>query len=183
MKTRGMTGIRTGLLVLLGMGLWGCVAGGTMPFPAMASVPYPPPNYAHRVESSAVALYWNCAQPEPGLLQLSGLAFNPWSSQPVRLLEFDLVGVDAHDRSVSSAEAQAGDQQIFTNQSTPFQLDLRTAGTEVRFDLYYQYIYQDRGHGDAIIAGPLPPGSFHLVQQTHRFLVRDACSESQHLWR
>lgn len=182
MKTRGMTGIRGGLLVLLGMGLWGCAAGGTMPFPAMASASYPPPDYAHRVESSAVALYWNCAQPEPGHLQMAGVAFNPWSSQPVRFLEFDLVGVDDHEGTVSGAKAEARDLQIFTNQSTPFQLDLRTAGTEVRFDLYYQYIFQDRGHG-VVVSGPLPPGSFHLVQQTNRFLVRDACSETQHRWR
>jgi hypothetical protein len=182
MKMRRMAGIRTGLLVLLGMGLWGCAAGGTLLFPAMASTPYPPPGYAHRVESSHVALYWNCTQPEPGLLQLAGRAFNPWSDQPVRFLELELVGVDDREHTVSGAKAEAADLQIYTNQSTPFQLDLRTAGTEVRFDLYYQYRFQDRGH-NAIVAGPVPGGSFRLAQQTIRSLARDVCSETQHRWR
>ena len=182
MKRQWMGGIQVGFVIRLGMGLAACAADGTSLVPPMASTAYPPHEYAHRVESSQVALYWNCAQPEPGLLKLEGLAFNPWSNQPIRFLEFELAGVNDRERTVSEAKADARDLQIFTNQSTPFQLDLRTAGTEVRFDLYYQYRAQDRGH-NAIVAGPVPSGSFLVAQQVNRFMARDVCSETQHRWR
>ena len=181
MKRHGTSGIRAGLLILLGMGLAGCAEDGTIHFPPMASTPYPPHEYAHRVETSHVALYWNCNQPEPGVLRLEGLAFNPWSNQPIKFLEFDLVGVNDRERTVSDAKADARDIQIFTNQSTPFHLDLRTAGTEVRFDLYYQYRAQDGR--DNFIAGPMPSGSYRLAQQLNRFMARDVCSPTQHIWR
>lgn len=174
---RGMSKNRIALLLLLAVSLSACAADGK--FPAMTSTPYPPPGYAHQAGSSHVALYWNCTQPQPGALQLAGLAFNPWSDQPVGFLELELVGVDSSERTVTAAKAEARDFQLYTNQSTPFQLDMRTAGSEVRFDLYYQYRFQDRGH-DADFAGPITSGRFLLAQQTNRFMVRDACSETQH---
>ncbi len=179
---RWMREIRIGLLFFLGFFLSACAADGTLQFPPMTSTPYPPPGYVHRVETSHVALYWNCTQPEPGMLQLAGLAFNPWSSQPVRFLEFELVGVNDKERTASVAKAEAQDLQLFTNQSTTFTLDLRMAGGEVRFDLYYQYRFQEGDH-NRIVAGPVAGGPFLLAQQTNRFMVRDACSDSQHLAR
>ncbi len=175
-------GIRIGLLFFLGFLLSACAADGGLQFPPMTSTPYPPPGYAHRVATSHVALYWNCTQPEPGMLQLAGLAFNPWANQPVGFFEFDLVGVNANERAASQAKAQARDLQIFTNQSTTFQLDLRMAGDEIRFDLYYQYRFQEGDH-NRIFAGPVVGGPFLLAQQTNRFLARDVCSDTQHLAR
>jgi hypothetical protein len=180
-----MTGIRMGFLLLLGMGLSACAADGTPLFPAAASTPYPPPGFTHMVESSHVALYWNCSRPEPGALQLAGVAVNPWSDQPVRFLEFTLVGVDTRERTVSEAKAEARDFMLRTHESSPFQLDLRTAGSEARFDLYYQYQFQDRGHSpwvaEAAWDGPsVLADQPILLAWTTGFMVRDACSESQH---
>lgn len=173
---KGIREIRVGLLILLGIGVAACAADGTLKQSAMTA-PYPPPGYAHTV-SAHVALYWNCSTPESGRLQVEGVAVNPWSDQPIKLLQFDLVGVDGRDRVVSAAKADARDIQIFTNQSSPFQLDLRTTGGEVRYDLYYQYVFRDRGHNAVVaMAGN---GPFLLAQQDQRFLVRDACSETQH---
>jgi hypothetical protein len=174
---------RRGLLVLLGIMLSACASDGGLRLPtAQQPMPYPPPGFAHRVASSHVELYWNCAQSEPEKLQLDGVAVNPWSSQAVQYLQFDLVGVDARERTVSAAQGAAQDYQIFTNQSTPFELELRPAGNEVRFDLYYEYRFQDRGH-NSFIAGPWPGGPLRLAQQTNRFMVRDVCSDTQHLAR
>ncbi len=175
-----MTGIRMGFLLLLGMGLSACAADGTPLFPAAAPNPYPPPTYTHRAATSHVELFYNCSTPSPGGVRLDGLAFNPWSSQPVRALEFELVGVDARGRSVSEAKAEARDYQVFTSQSTPFQLDLKTVSNEVRFDLYFSYQFQEGDHPDFKVSKVAWRGPMLLALQHNWNLVRDACSESQH---
>lgn len=179
---KGMSGLRTWLLILLGIGVSACAADGSLRLPAESAAPYPPPGYKHRVASSHVELYWNCSNPEPNLLRLDGVAVNPWSDQPVRFLEFELAGVSANERTVSEAKAEARDIQIFTNQSSPFRMDLRMAGGEVRYDLFYQYRFQDGDHYP-VAARLVSMGPFLLAQRTNRFMVRDACSETQHLAR
>jgi len=146
--------------------------------PAARPGPYPPDAYAHRVASSHVVLYWNCVRPEAGILRVEGVAQNPWSSQEVRFLETELVGVNSQERTVSYAKGAAQDILIRTNQFSPFQMELRLAGGEVRFDLYYEYRFQDV-EMEARLAGPLVRAP-RLLAQTQRFLARDACSEAQH---
>jgi len=166
-----------GLVVLLGVGLSACATDGTLGLPAPEPKPYPPPGYVHRVASSHVELYWNCTHPEPGILRLEGVAVNPWNSQDIRFLEFDLVGVDARERTAADAQGQARDFLLGTNQSTPFQLDLRTTGAEVRFDLFYQYRFQENGGRFLAASSAAAP---RLLAQTQRFMARDVCSETQH---
>jgi hypothetical protein len=137
-----------------------------------------PGAYAHRVASSHVVLYWNCVGPEAGTLRVEGVAQNPWFSQEVRFLELELVGVDGRERTVSHAKGAAQDILIRTNQFSPFQMELRPAGREVRFDLYYEYRFQDVDE-QARLAGPVV-GAPRLLAQMQRFLARDACSETQH---
>ena len=172
---------RIALLILSAVGLSACAEDGTLQLPAAASTPFPPPGYTHRVGSSHVLLYWNCSRPELGILQVKGLAFNPWSDQPIRFLAFDLVGVDSGERTVSQVEGEARDFLLGTNRDTPFRLDLRTAGTEARFDLFYRYRFQDSGR--SIIAGQGFAVPHLLAQMQQQFSVRDACSETQHLAR
>ena len=175
--------IRLAFLLALGVTLSACAADGTfvqLPAPFAA---YPPSGYKHTVQSSHVVLYWNCAGPEVGVLRLEGLAFNPWMGAPVQYLEFELEGVDARAGSVSEGKTAARDFQIRTSQASPFQLDLRTTGTEVRFDLYYQY-RMNEGEGSNRMDTSLDwDGPVLFAQQNRRFSVRDACSETQHLAR
>ena len=109
----------------------GSVTGGTLE------------TFAHRVATSEVVLVWNCLQSESGLLRVVGEAQNPWQAQPIQYLEFELVGVDAQERTTAQATGAARDLQIRTNQSSPFDLTLKTAGTEVRFDLYYYRFHEE----------------------------------------
>jgi hypothetical protein len=162
-----------GLLGLLSLGLAACAQMASAP-----RVPYPPPGYEHRIQSSHVTLFWNCTLPDPGRLQIGGLAFNIWSSQPIRYLELEAVGVDGNERSVASMKTKADDIQIFTNESTPFRIDLPVAGSVSRIDLYYQYLFQEGDH--AIIVSSAASVPFRLAQGTVRFHVRDACNPSQH---
>lgn len=110
---------------------------------------------------------------------MEGIAQNPGESQQVRSLQFALVGVDGRERAISEVEGEAQDPGIGTNQTSPFLLDLRTKGSEVRFDLYYDYQFSEGDLIGALLAGP-PMVSSRLAPQGNRFLVRDVCSETQH---
>ena len=176
---RQMGGIRLVLACVLGIALSACAADQSRTASGKEPTPYPPPGYSHTVQSSHVALYWNCARPDAGTIQVNGLAFNPWSSQPVRYLELELVGVDSRERTVSEAGTKARDIELLTNQSTPFQVNLRPMGGESRFDLYYRYVFQDGGR-DGLIASLAWDGPILLAQSQKQFRVRDACSESMH---
>ena len=158
-----------------------CLAGcAPMQAPGSGSMPGSPPQaFAHRVSNSEVVLLWNCLEPEPSLLRVEGVVRSPWQSQPIRELEFDLVGVDARERTTAQTAGAARDYQIYTNQSTPFQLALKRAGSEVRFDLYYRYRFQEEWDMGARLAGP-PTGGPRLLAQTRSFLVRDICGATQH---
>ncbi len=166
------------LLVGMAMGVTACVAVDT------AGTGAPLEAFTHRVATSEVVLLWNCVQPASGGLRLEGVAHSPWQSQPIRYLELQLVGVDAQGRQTAEAAGQARDIQILTNERSPFLLDLRTAGTEVRVDLFYQYRFnQEWDSGTLLLAGPPMVGPRRYAQTTNTYMVRDACSPTQHLAR
>jgi hypothetical protein len=99
----------------------------------------------------------------------------------LRFLEFDLFGVDRDDRTVSSAHSTAPNFMLGTNQITRFAVALRTTGREARYDLLYRYLFNEVEEMDARLAGP--PMRQRLAQSTAQFMVRDACSDTQHLAR
>jgi hypothetical protein len=112
------------------------------------------------------------------------VAHNPWQAQPIGYLQLQIVGVDAGGRETAEAAGKARDLHILTNQRSPFQLELRTIGTEVRIDLYYQYLFnQEWESGALLLAGPPVAGLRLYAQSTNTNMVRDACSPTQHLAR
>lgn len=167
--------------MLLVAALAGCAAEGMRSSSMLGSEPYPPPALPHRVASSHVELYWKCDRGEAGIIRVEGTARNPWSSQDVRYLEFDLFGVDRDDRTVSSAHAAAPNVMLGTNQITRFEVALRMTGREARYDLLYRYRISEMEEMSARLAGPSTPLRF--AQSTVQFMVRDVCSDTQHLAR
>jgi len=163
------------LLLVVAMGVTSCAAVDT------AGTGAPPDTFTHRTANSEVVLLWNCLQPATGVLRVEGVARNPWQAQPVRYLEVQVVGVDAQGRQTAEGAGKARDIQLFTNQQSPFQLDVRTAGAEVRFDLYYEYLFNAE-YDTALLAGPPTVGPRRYAQ-TRTNMVRDACSPTQHLAR
>ena len=139
--------------------------------------------FAHRAANSEFVLRWNCLQPTAGTLRVEGVAHNPWQAQPIGYLELQVVGVDAQGRQTAEAAGQARDIQILTNEQSPFQLDLRTVGTEVRVDLFYQYRFNQEWEAAVLLAGPPLVGPRRYAQSTTTYMVRDACSPTQHLAR
>ncbi len=150
------------LLLLVALTLAACSPQG--PYRPLAAQPpiYPQAVFAHRVSSPDVDIYWNCTRPEEGLLRVNGVAQNT-GGREVRFLELQLEGVDAKDRNIVEAAAAVPDIVLYTNQMSPFELDLRTVGSEVRYDLFYQYSIGSR-----------------LSKQDIPFMARDICSETQH---
>lgn len=174
--------LRGVLLLSLGVMFSACAADGPHMAPALGKIQWPPTEYRHTVETTAIRQYWNCTRPESGVMRLEGLAANIWNAQPVKFLEWTLAGVDRDGRTVSSATVESRVIQLFTNQFTTFQIDVRTAGSEARFDLYYRYQFRDSGR-DNWEASLDWDGPVLLAQQNVRFYVLDACSETQHLVR
>jgi len=175
--------------VMLLLALAAC-AGERVPDMPMVSASYPPTGYVHGVRPYPLELYWNCTRPDPGTLRLDGVAVDPWSAQPVQLVGFDLVGVDARGRTASSSSVTVqGLAILHTNQSAPFRIDFHTSGAEARFDLYYEYLYQEGGEPAPFFQrvawdGATPSQNHHfLLAVTNLNVVRDACSPTQHLVR
>lgn len=142
------------LLLVVALVLPACASQG--PYESV----YPQAVFAHRVSSPDVDIYWNCTQPEAGLVRFGGVAQNTGGAY-VRFLKLQVAGVDAKDRNIVEAAAAVPDISLYTNQKSPFQMDLRTAGGEVRFDLFYQY-------------------SIGSLSRELHFMARDVCSETQH---
>ncbi len=141
-----------------------CSPPGPYQVPASGPGSYPLAVYTHRVGTPDVLVYWNCTQPEPGVVQVDGVVQNT-GGREVWYAEVNLVGADVRDASVSQASGSVPDATLITNQIAPFHLRLRTAGSERRLDLYYQYYLGSR-----------------LVRPIRNF-ARDACSPTQHLSR
>lgn len=171
--------VRSILLVMLAMGLAACAPFEIPQQSGGQPTSYPPNVFAHRVANSDLVLFWNCERPDPNVLRLDGVAQSPWHAQPIRSLEFEVVGVDSRERLLSQTRGAARDSAISTNQISPFVMDLRTTGGEVRFDLYYQYQFVEGDQMDARLSGP-PVAGLRLLAQSNRSLVRDVCSETQH---
>jgi hypothetical protein len=167
--------VRYAVLLLIAMAVTSCVAVDTV------GTGMSPEAFTHRAANSEVVLLWNCLQPESGVLRVEGVVRNPWQAQPIRYVELQVVGVDAQGRQTAEVAGKTRDIQIFTNQQSRFRLDLRTAGAEVRFDLYYQYLF-DQEYDTAMLAGPPMVGP-RLHAQTNTNMVWDACSPTQHLAR
>ena len=168
--------LRPVLIPALVATLRGCAALGAPQGSGAQPSPYSPSVYSHRAGTSEVVFYWDCRRPASGLLRVGGIAHSPYFSD-VRALEFDLVGVNEHDRIVSETSGAARDFILGLNQMSPFELELRLTGGEVRFDLFYRY--RSLQNFRTVASGP-PRIPRLFAQATTQFLVRDACSETQH---
>ena len=119
------------------------------------------------------------------MLRVVGEAQNPWQVQPIQYLEFDLVGVDAQERTTAQTTGAPRDLQIRTNQRSPFELTLKTAGAEVRFDLYYNYRFYEEFDMSATmgVRSPGPRGRPPLVRANANLAGTGCLPAIQHLAR
>jgi hypothetical protein len=143
------------------VGLAACATPGTQ------TAGQPPVAFEHRVSAADVRVFWNCTQPEPGVLQVDGVVQNI-GGQQIQFAEVEVVAVNAGNRTVSSARSAVRDIRLQSNQRSPFQLQLRTPGDEARFDMFYRH----RVAGASGIGADGP----RQVQN----MARDVCSPTQY---
>ena len=143
------------------VGLSACATPGTQ------TAVQPPAVFEHRVSAADVRVFWNCTQPEQNLLQVDGVVQNI-GGQRVRFAEVEVVAVNASNRTVSSARSAVRDTVLQTNQRSPFLIQLRTSGEEVRFDMFYRHRARDTsGIGTA-------------MDRQVQNMARDVCSPTQY---
>lgn len=106
--------------------------------------------FAHRVSAGDLRVFWNCSRPEPDLLQVEGVVQNIGGGR-VRFAEVEVVAVSAGGQTMGSARSAARDIVMQTNQRSPFQIQIRTAGEPARFDMFYSHFAREefRGLGSA----------------------------------
>ena len=132
--------------------------------PALAPI-YPPALYSQRVATNDVTIYWSCAR-ETTQVRFEGVVQNA-SGGAVKFVELELAGADSRDRYISDATTALKDVILQTNQIAPFAIQLRPAGGESRFDLFYRY------QVDSALGGDERP----------RFRALDVCSPTRHRFK
>ena len=168
MRIRGMRAMHTCVFAAT-VFLAACSTEG--PYRVPVSGAYPPPEFAHRVASPQVEVYWNCGEATPGVVQLDGVVHN-FGGRDVRFASVEAVGVNAMGQSVSDSVVALPDIVLGVNQSSPFHITLRATGSEVRYDLYYWY--WTHGHGFGLL------GTSSVERQWY---ARNVCVPSQHVAR
>ena len=99
--------------------------------------------FSHSWAAQHVTLYWDCAEAEAGVLRIDGVGVNQWEPVPPEFLGLHLFGLDAQGRVLSRAQGSAEGAELNKNFPSPFRLELRQQGGEVRVDLAYRYWYRD----------------------------------------
>jgi len=104
-------------------------------------------SYAHQVTDGTVALYWNCSRPSPGIVQIQGVANNPWMVAPLEDLVLRFYGYSAQGATVVRASTMPKEYWINTNAPSPFTVNLQTKGAVAKVDLAYSYLLANEGGG------------------------------------
>ena len=118
-------------LAILAVALAAC--GMAQPMPDFNS-------FAHTVTDDVVVLYWNCSRPSPGVVRVAGWANNPYSPVALQDLEVRVYGVSTQGDNVSRGRGSAQSYMIYTNDPSPFTIDLKSVPGEARYDMTYSYM-------------------------------------------
>ena len=99
--------------------------------------------FSHSWTTPKVTLYWDCTEAESGAVRIDGVGVNLWEPIPPEFLDLRLFGLDVQGRVLSRTQGSAQGAELIKNFPTPFRLELREQGGEVRVDLAYRYQYRD----------------------------------------
>ncbi len=116
----------------------GIVLGLSLILTACAQEQWKPEvNYAYNVDNGMMYLRWNCFSQPPGLV-VQGFVNNILMT-PMKNTQVSISGINAQGATVSSAQYTSFPYMLETMIRTPFEMRLKTTGTEVRYDLSYSY--------------------------------------------
>ena len=97
----------------------------------------PQVNYDYTADDGRMYLRWNCLYEPPGLV-IQGFVNNELMT-PMKNTQISVYGVNAQGTQVSSVVDNSIPFMIETNDRTPFEIKVKTAGTEVTFNMWYSY--------------------------------------------
>lgn len=116
----------------------GIVLGLSLIMAACAQEQWKPEvNYAYNVDNGMMYLRWNCLSQPPGLV-VQGFV-NNITMVAMKNTQVTISGIDAQGATVSSVQYTSFPYMLETMIRTPFEMRLKTTGTEVRYDLSYSY--------------------------------------------
>ena len=118
----------------------GFVLGLPLVFAGCAAGPQsyvPQVNYAYNADDGRMYLRWNCVF-EPPFMVMQGTVNNVLMT-PMKNSQISVYGVNAQGAQVSSAVDNSLPFMLETMDRTPFEIKVKTAGTEVAFNMWYSY--------------------------------------------
>jgi len=104
-------------------------------------------SYAHQVTDGTLALYWNCNRTSAGIVQIQGMANNPYMTAPLEDLVLHFYGYSAQGATVVRASTMPKEYWINTNAPSPFTVNLQTKGAVAKVDVAYSYQLANEGGG------------------------------------
>ena len=154
------------MLLALAGSLAGCAATAAHRTAEGEPAASPPTEFSHHAASPQVVLYWSCTRPAIGMLELVGVAYNPFPA-PVRYLEVEAVGLAATGQVVSQVRGGTRAYTLGSNQISPFRLNLPLAGSETRVALRFRPGQLRVAH-NGVLVHPLfsPPNAEWTVAET-----------------
>ena len=132
-----MACLRCGLLAVIGAFLSACAADH---YTASSSPSVPPPaSFAHRAASPDIELFWNCSQPQPQAMKITGTARNS-GQREVRSVELTVRSLRAGDVPILQTAEALPEIILYAAGPSPFQIDLPLENTPSRIDISAAYI-------------------------------------------
>jgi hypothetical protein len=129
-------GIRFGMLGVVGVLLSACAPGH---YTELGPPPVPPPaSFAHRAASADLELFWNCTQPQPQVIRLTGAARNIGQGE-VRSVLLTVRSVKPGDAPLLVTEEALPEIILYASGPSPFQVDLQLEKTPTQIDLAAAY--------------------------------------------
>jgi hypothetical protein len=158
-------GIRFGLFAVIGSFLLACAPDK---YTDISSTSLPPPaSFVHHAASENIELFWNCSQPRPEVMRVSGAVRNN-GQQEVRSVDLTVRSLRAGDVSLLQTAAALPEIMLYASGPSPFQIDLPLEKSPSKFQVSALYRTTPDLSAPSSVG---PQGSL---------VIEDACAPTQH---
>ncbi len=128
--------VRCGLVAVMRAVLSACAADQYTP---LSSPPVPPPaSFAHRAASPDIELFWNCSQPQPQAMKITGAARNI-GQREVRSVSLTIRSLRTGDVPILLTAEALPEIILYAAGPSPFQIDLGLENAPSRIDISAAY--------------------------------------------
>ncbi len=135
---RWMSNFRFGLVALAGFVLTGCATDEGQYKPLSPATAPSPASFSHRAASPDVELFWNCGQPRPEIMRITGAARNI-GQRNVQAMSLRARSLRTGDWPMVLTEDALPEIILYWRDLSPFQIDLQLEKAPFRVDLFALY--------------------------------------------